>query len=443
MGRHPAVESISDSSDRLVPSLTSSNRRLRNLLTAVLAVLAATLVQVSSAFAGVLQESGGERPWNQEWASWSCADLSRVQEVTSPAVQGRKAYELTVRDGDNSWGERCELGQGNPGRSGFPLFRDGDDRWMSFQVYLPDNYPLNTPYWNVFFQIHQEGDGGCPPISLNVEDGQFKLFNSSRRTYVTNTVEKWHAPAQRNRWTKFTVHVKNSTEDDVGFVEVYSDLDGQGMKLVMPKTYMHTMTARSDNSAMINHARIGIYRNPAIQGTSSIYFDGFTIATDRAGAEDAAFGAPSVQDPPPNPLPTPVPNPLPTPAPLPTPTTQGNGGGTARPAPQTRRSRRSRRHRARRVVLRSRRHVGLARAAGWPRILPVYGWVKRSRHIGRRSVVIEIRRNGRWVWLTRGWLRSNGRFYLAPSLDVGGSRKVVLRAHVRGVGYSNPLRARI
>jgi hypothetical protein len=73
----------------------------------------------------------------------------------------------------------------------------------------------------------------------------------------------------------------------------------------------------------------------------------------------------------------------------------------------------------------------------------VYGWVKRGRHIGRRSVIIEIRRNGRWEWLSRGWLRSNGRFYLAPSLDVGGSRRVVLRAHVRGVGYSNPLRARI
>jgi hypothetical protein len=400
-------------------------------------VLGATLIQVASASAGVVQASGAERPWNQEWASWSCADSSRVQEVSSPAVQGRKAYELTVRDGDNSWGERCELGHGNPGRSGFPLFRAGDETWMSFQVYLPDNYPINTPHWNVFFQIHQEGDGGCPPITLQVVNGQFKLFNSARRTYVTDTVEKWHAPAQRNRWTKFTIHMKNSTDDNVGFVELFSDLEGQGMKLVMPKTYMHTMTARADNSAMINHARIGIYRNPAIQGTTSIFFDGFTVATDRASAEDSAFGSSSADDPKPNP--TPAPNPNPTPPANPTPAPQGNGGGnTARPAP------RPRRHRARRVVLRSHhRVIGLARAGGWPRVLPVYGWVKRGRHIGRRSVIIEIRRNGRWEWLSRGWLRSNGRFYLAPSLDVGGSRKVVLRAHVRGVGYSNPLRARI
>ena len=128
-----------------------------------------TLLQVSAASAGIIQTSDAEHPWNQEWASWSCADASRVQEVSSPAVQGRKAYELTVHDGDNAWGERCELGHGNPGRSGFPLFQNGDERWISFSVYLPDNYPINTPNWNVMFQIHQEGDGGCPPVALLVD----------------------------------------------------------------------------------------------------------------------------------------------------------------------------------------------------------------------------------------------------------------------------------
>jgi hypothetical protein len=97
-----------------------------------------------------------------------------------------------------------------------------------------------------------------------------------------------------------------------------------------------------------------------------------------------------------------------------------------------------------RVVLRSRhRSVTAARAAGWPRVLPVYGWVKTHRHIGRRSVVIEIRRNHRWVWLSRGWLRSNGRFYLAPSVDVGTGTKVKLRAHVPGLGYSRVITARV
>jgi hypothetical protein len=406
--------------------MPSSPRRNHRLFTAFLAVLLCALVQASSAFAGVLQFSGAEQPWNQEWASWSCADASRVQEVTSPAAQGKKAYQLTVHDGDNAYGERCELGQGNPGRSGFPLFHAGDERWISFQVYLPDSYPIDTPNWNVFFQIHQEGDGGCPPISLNVENGQFKLYNSARKTYVLDTVEKWHAPAQRNRWTKFTVHIKNSPDDNVGYVELYGDLDGQGMKQVMARQYMHTMTQRADGSAMTNHARIGIYRNPAIQGTASIFVDGFTIATDQASADTAAFGDGSSSQGQSGQTPGNSGN--------------GNSGDTTSPAAPSTHPAPKRPHR---VVLRSRRRAAtVARAAGWPRVLPVYGWVK-SGHVGRRSVVIEIRRNGRWEWLSRGWLRSNGRFYLAPSLDVGTAHRVTLRAHVLGVGYSKPVSARV
>jgi hypothetical protein len=96
------------------------------------------------------------------------------------------------------------------------------------------------------------------------------------------------------------------------------------------------------------------------------------------------------------------------------------------------------------VVLRSRRRsASVARAAGWPRVLPVYGWVKTHRHVGRRSVIIEIRRNGKWEWLSRGWLRSNGRFYLAPAVDVGTSHRIKLRAHVAGLGYSKVITARV
>jgi hypothetical protein len=58
-------------------------------------------------------------------------------------------------------------------------------------------------------------------------------------------------------------------------------------------------------------------------------------------------------------------------------------------------------------------------------------------------VIIEVRRNGRWEWLSRSWLRRGGRFYVAVSVDVGASRKVMLRARVVGVGRSKPLAARL
>jgi hypothetical protein len=391
----------------------------------MLSLLAAVLIVTSGASAAVLQSSDAERPWNQEWASESCANSSRVQQVSSPAVQGHDAYKLTVEDGDNSYGERCELGQGNPSRNGFPQFQSGDERWISFQVYLPDDYPVDTPDWNVMFQIHQQGDGGCPPISLNVEDGQFKLYNSATAKYVLDTTEKWHAPAQRNRWVKFTMHIKNSTDDNTGFVELFGDLNGQGEKQLMPKTFMHTMTIGSNGAPMTNHARIGIYRNPKIQGTSSIYFDGFTIATDQASAEAAAFGDGSqgTQES--------------APTPSPQPSSNGSNGSNSTPTTVARK-------RPRRVVLRTKHRRTSVRSSGrWPHLVPVYGWVKTHGRVTHRSVVIQIRENGHWTWLSRGYVRSDGRFYITASVDPSVHGRVVLRAHVHGLGYSKSLAARV
>jgi hypothetical protein len=380
-------------------------RRLPQLLLTLLLAIAACATFAGSAFAGTIATADAERAMAQEWASYSCADKSRVQQVSSPSAQGHRAYRLEVRDGDNSWGERCEIGMGNPGRAGFPLFHQGDERWISFQVYLPDDYPISTPDWNIFFQIHQEGDGGCPPISLGVDHGQFKLYKSTSPHYVTDTSEMWSAPAQRNRWVKFSLHIKNSTNPKDGFVALYGDLDGQGVKLLLERTATHTMTIASGGGAMTNHARVGIYRNPAIRGTAHILFDGFTIATDRDSAEANAFA----------------------------------GADAATASPGTTNQAQAK---PSRVWLR--RNGSPARAAGsnWPRVVRVYGGVRPGRSGAKRSVMIQVRYHGRWEWLARSWVHSNGRFYIAANIDPSMTgKRVILRAVVAGIGHSKSLSA--
>jgi hypothetical protein len=419
-------------------------------------VVLGTLVQATAAFGAIEVSADAERPLTQEWANYSCADASRVKQVESPAVQGRRAYEIEVRDGDNSYGERCEIGMANPGRAGFPVFREGDERWISFQVYLPDDYPIDTPDWNLIFQIHQQGDGGCPPISIGVEDGKMKMFKSVRNTYVYDTAEMWTAPVQRNRWMKLTLHIKNSADPSVGFVELFGDLDGQGMKTLLERTATHTMTKTASGESMINHARVGIYRNPRISGTAHVLFDGFTISTDRASAEANAYGDASAGAavPPPGTSPTAPPVTPPAPArpparpptgtPAPPATTPPSNPTTTTANPPAPRP--ASRKRTRRVVLRARhrRSRSAARSSGlWPQVVPVYGWVKTNGNVGRRAVVIQIRQHGRWVSLSRGWLRSNGHFYLAPSIEPNLSHRVKLRAHVAGLGYSKTVVARV
>ena len=400
-------------------------------------------VPAAPAAASVEWSANAERPWNQEWANYSCQDGTRVQEVTSPVAQGQRAYSIELRDGDNSYGERCELGMGNPTRNGFPLFHEGDERWISFQVYLPDDYPINANSWNVFYQQKQLGSMGTPVIAMEVNRGRFTLVNSNNNGVSGDKYQLWSGPAAANRWVWFTVHTKFSPDASAGSIELFGDLDGQGMKLLMPET--HTYTMKQDNGTPVPvHARIGMYRDTAINGTSHILFDGFTIATDRASAEAGASGEaqPPVVSPPPPPPPVATPPVTTTPPAVATPpvapvtlpvTLTPEPGRTSPPQKQ----------RPRRVVLRMRRSArGMIRSSGvWPTVVPVYGWVKRAHRVGGRSVTIEIRKDGRWQGLARGWLRRNGRFYLAVAVDAGDAQQVMLRAHVVGVGNSNAVAA--
>ena len=415
--------------------MTSLTRRhTRNLLLAVLTIVIATLAQAASASASIQWSSDAERPWNQEWANYSCQDSSRVKQVTSPVAQGSKAYELELRDGDDSYGERCELGQGNPTKNGFPLFHAGEERWISFQVYLPDDYPIDAPRWNVFFQLKQLGSMGTPAVSMEVVKGQFVLNNSDNNTVSGDVDKKWSGPASRNRWVRFTVHTKFSPDANVGFVELFGDLDGQGQKLLMPKTNMHTMKQDAAGVPVDGQARIGMYRDPALSGTAHIFFDGYTIATTQGEAENAAF----------NGIVQPATGQTEPTAPASSGSTQTTTPNTSTQTPTTQ-GRTTTRRRHRRVVLRTkRRRSHLLRSAGaWPHVVEVYGWVKTKRPVGHRAVVIEIRRHGRWEWLSRGWLRRNGRFYIAASVDVGFGSRVRLRAHVAGLGNSKPLSAHV
>ncbi|MEA2427086.1 MAG: hypothetical protein QOF37_714 [Thermoleophilaceae bacterium] len=381
----------------------------RILLALLLTVAASAALTSSAAFAYTIQSADAERPFNQDWANSSCQSASRVKQVASPVAQGKRAYDVSLKDGDYSFGERCEIGMGNPSRAGFPLFQEGDERWISFQVYLPDQYPINTKDWNVFFQIHQDGDGGCPPLALHVENGRYRLFNSARNTYVLDTRELWSAPARANHWAKFTIHLNNSTSDSKGFVEMFGDLDGTGMKRLMDKTYTHTMTKYPNGQPMVNHARVGIYRNPAIRGDAHILFDGFTIATDRASAEANAFAGPGAT----------------------TPGDQAGGNST---------------HAKRNRVWMRTSGAPLHTAGSlWPRVVRVYGGVRRpGRGAARRSVAVQVRYHGRWEWLARSWVHRSGRFYIATNIDPAVTgRRVKLRAVVSGIGHSKPLIARV
>ncbi len=396
-----------------------SFRPLKRFSIALTSILVAAAVP-ATASAAVEFSSDAERPWNEEWASSSCASGDRISRVATPSAQGERAYRIELRDGDDSWGERCELGQGNPGRSGFPTHHEGQERWISYQVRLPDAYPVETNDWNNIFQLKGAGYGG-PPVNMAVEDGQFILKNSPLNSSTCCERELWSGGALRNRWVRFTLHVKFSPDPGVGFLELYGDLDGTGQKLLMPKKHIWTMRRDSSGRAIPSHSRIGLYRNARISGNAHAFFDGYTVATDRASAERRAFGSS-----------TPVP---PSPAPKPPEVDlPGDAKSASRPTTPTSSLRLNGRPsvRVRRFSsTRSTWNVGLS------------GDYRDGRRVSP-FVRIQMRHAGRWVELTSTRLHSDGGFRASARMRLGSHRRdVVVRPVIRsGISWRNAIRVR-
>ncbi len=262
------------------------------------AVLGGMLAAAPVGSAEVLWTAGAERPVAQEFASSSCEDPDRIRRVSAPGASGL-AYRLEVRDGDDAYGERCELAQGNPTRPGFPLHHEGDDRWIAWRVYLPSSYP--TAYdgsWNVTNQWKQLGALGTPALSMETRYGRWRLMSSASNRDANRTFARWSGPALRERWVRFTLHVRFSPRADVGFVELYGDLDGSGrQRLLLPRTPTWTMKVDGRGRTVPSHTRIGPYRDSRISGRTHVLYDDYTVATSRRSAEEAAFGrAPGTVD---------------------------------------------------------------------------------------------------------------------------------------------------
>ena len=138
---------------------------------------------------GTTLSTGSRWPDNNEWVGYSCQDRSRFSQVTSPVAQGQRAYRIEV-DGDDSYGERCELENGNTSSNRLHedlLFHRGQEVWIAFQTLLPpdfsfaeDGAPVSFPGdGGLLMQLKQLGSCGTPALGIVTGRGQFAMRNSA------------------------------------------------------------------------------------------------------------------------------------------------------------------------------------------------------------------------------------------------------------------------
>jgi hypothetical protein len=224
------------------------------------------------------------------WGKADCQTSDRYQQVGSGGdghvtalgqSQGSSAYrQISVVDGDDQWGERCELGfnwhqasdpgYGITGPGPTVLYHEGERRVTYMSVRLPSNWDVNAPDWRVLMQMKQAQPFDNPQMSSMFEMDQMNgvwLIESA-----WNTV--WTAPAKTNTWTRFAFDVTYSGNPNVGSIKIYVDLnndgdfsDGGEQSPVTHKATLLTEVAGGPNGdvppggSIPSHLREGIYQN--------------------------------------------------------------------------------------------------------------------------------------------------------------------------------------
>ena len=240
----------------------------------------------------VFSDTGASPDPGPIWGKVDCENQSRAQQITSGgdthptatgAPQGNSAFRrLSVLDGDDIYGERCELGEDFRGSS-TTLYRQGKHRLTYLSLRLPSTFPLSVYTWQVVMQMKQTfpsaNSSGTPVLELDAYNGRWVLRQSlSRSSPISDSRVLWSVPAQANFWTRFAFDVRYSDRKKGGFIRVGVDLNGDG-DFADPgelSSGFHTYTLKMEipggspdgirpGQAIPSHLRAGIYHDEAIR----------------------------------------------------------------------------------------------------------------------------------------------------------------------------------
>jgi hypothetical protein len=270
--------------------------RFRSILVAIVGVLIVTSsAQASVTFTGDF-ETGDLSQWNYlQYCNDDATVYSSASAPDWPApVDGNYALRMSVADTHVLIGATmdCAAQSGNPrgqimgNRTGPQSLGPGDDRWESWWVLIPPDFPVvDDGNWFVVQEDFGSPFSGSPPVAIDIEaDG------SGANQFVMNVCHDgcgtvrtaWSGPTiEPNHWYHFVVHKVFNKSDYTGSVQLWVDGSRQtfvnGSRRYFTRT-LHancTCTPSDEYRFYLNN-----YRADALSPDPvTVYFDGAKIGT--------------------------------------------------------------------------------------------------------------------------------------------------------------------
>lgn len=233
------------------------------------------------------------------WGNIECATSSRHQVVVGGADQhplptGAGQHDdafrrLTVFDGDDFYGERCELGRnehrygGTGGDGTFMTYSEGERKITFISARFGDSMQIETARWQTILQMKQAqpsaNGGGAPIIEVQARGGELVLENDWDRI--------WSTPISPGVWTRMAFDVHYSQDPSLGSLTMYVDTNGDGDASdtgeQSPTFRISTLRGEisggwasdglAPGASIPSHLRAGVYHDAAIECPSGCAID--------------------------------------------------------------------------------------------------------------------------------------------------------------------------
>lgn len=226
------------------------------------------------------------RVYNGACRNW--AGTQYMMQFTSAIKrQGSHAARFEIHDGDIpnfGGGERTEVAGPTWNVGG------GVEHWYAWSTMFDQNFTDETnKTYGVVDQWHDMSNSS-PPVGFytDVGTGQWGLRvnrQSSPGNFIDNAAI-WKGSLAHGTWQDIKIHIKWSTSDSVGFVELWHNGVRQtfvGRCAGQTRCMGRTLTPGGGDAVYFKQ---GIYRGSAATGTDVLFKDGFVAATAESGLGD-------------------------------------------------------------------------------------------------------------------------------------------------------------
>eukprot|EP01111_Echinosteliopsis_oligospora_P006548 TRINITY_DN20744_c0_g1_i1.p1 TRINITY_DN20744_c0_g1~~TRINITY_DN20744_c0_g1_i1.p1 ORF type:complete len:271 (+),score=47.74 TRINITY_DN20744_c0_g1_i1:3-815(+) len=211
-----------------------------------------------------------------QWEVQACPNGVSIS--SDVARTGNHSAKFIVNDGDTH--ARCSgVPTSNPRAqivSNDGLFNDGDEFFIAFSVFFPDDFPQPTDWFQIA-EIYGPPYEGSPSMGVDICHGDRLCF---QRDASHNYDDIWtSSPIEYGEWRDVVLHIKFSTDPSEGFVGVYDNgvkqVMSNGKALVYYQTLSQVNWDGTPNNLYLNQYRAS--NSPL--GTVTIYHDAVKVGT--------------------------------------------------------------------------------------------------------------------------------------------------------------------